>query len=212
MAILIRFCPFPFAYSNLFFASLVDAVSLGHFLAATALITPKLLLHVWIGTRMFVLMDREQRAHLDGWAKALNVLYIIIGSAVGAATGWIVWSETKRCCMQSSRKHRGAGGTSAAFPPRAQFSTDAVPRQIASPKRGRGWHTFCPRRIEAVPSRILTLTRSVAACLRATVQARTSKASFRANLCTLYKSHSFPSHLRLHWTQRAVYCTSMGPH
>lgn len=96
MAILIRFCPFPFAYSNLFFASLVDAVSLGHFLAATALITPKLLLHVWIGTRMFVLMDREQRAHLDGWAKALNVLYIIIGSAVGAATGWIVWSETKK--------------------------------------------------------------------------------------------------------------------
>ena len=96
MAILIRFCPFPFAYSNLFFASLVDAVSFRHFLVATALITPKLFLHVWLGTRMFQLMDRDQRAQLDGWAKALNVVYILVGSAVGVATGWIVWSETTK--------------------------------------------------------------------------------------------------------------------
>ncbi len=96
MAILIRFCPFPFAYSNLFFASLVDAVSFKHFLTATALITPKLFLHVWLGTRMFMLMDRDERAHLDGWAKALNVVYILVGSAVGVATGWIVWKETSK--------------------------------------------------------------------------------------------------------------------
>ncbi|CBQ70565.1 conserved hypothetical protein [Sporisorium reilianum SRZ2] len=96
MTILIRFCPFPFAYSNLFFASLVDAVSFRHFLTATVLITPKLFLHVWLGTRMFQLMDRDQRAQLDGWAKALNVVYILVGSAVGVATGWIVWKETSK--------------------------------------------------------------------------------------------------------------------
>ncbi|SNX82546.1 uncharacterized protein MEPE_01252 [Melanopsichium pennsylvanicum] len=96
MAILIRFCPFPFAYSNLFFASLVDAVTFTHFVTATALITPKLFLHVWLGTRMFILMDRDQRMQLDGWAKALNVIYILVGSAVGVATGWFVWKETNK--------------------------------------------------------------------------------------------------------------------
>lgn len=100
MAILIRFCPFPFAYSNLFFASLVDAIPFRHFLTATALITPKLFLHVWMGTRMFKLMDRDQRAQLDGWAKFLNVLYILVGAAVGVATGWFVWSETTKVLEQ----------------------------------------------------------------------------------------------------------------
>ncbi|SPO22524.1 uncharacterized protein UTRI_01202 [Ustilago trichophora] len=106
MAILIRFCPFPFAYSNLFFASLVDAVSLKHFLTATALITPKLFLHVWLGTRMFQLMDREQRAHLDGWAKAFNVVYIAVGSIVGVATGWIVWNETNKILESIQREQQ----------------------------------------------------------------------------------------------------------
>ncbi|KAJ9477567.1 putative Golgi apparatus membrane protein TVP38 (putative) [Pseudozyma hubeiensis] len=118
MAILIRFCPFPFAYSNLFFASLVDAVTFKHFFMATALITPKLLLHVWLGTRMFQLMDRDQRAQLDGWAKFLNVVYIAVGSAVGAATGWIVWNETTKVLeaiereAQSENAPRGHGAES----------------------------------------------------------------------------------------------------
>lgn len=43
-----------------------------------------------------MLMDRDERAHLDGWAKALNVVYILVGSAVGVATGWIVWKETSK--------------------------------------------------------------------------------------------------------------------
>lgn len=106
MAILVRFCPFPFAYSNLFFASLVDAVSFKHFFVATALITPKLFLHVWLGTRMFQLMDRDQRAQLDGWAKALNVIYILVGSAIGVATGWIVWSETKKVLQTIEREQQ----------------------------------------------------------------------------------------------------------
>ncbi|CDS01329.1 uncharacterized protein SPSC_03811 [Sporisorium scitamineum] len=107
MAILIRFCPFPFAYSNLFFASMVDAVSFKHFLTATALITPKLFLHVWLGTRMFQLMDRDQRAQLDGRAKVLNVVYIGVGSAVGVTTGWIVWSETTKVLDAIERESRG---------------------------------------------------------------------------------------------------------
>lgn len=126
MAILIRFCPFPFAYSNLFFASLVDAVSLAQFFVATALITPKLLLHVWLGTRMFQLMDRDQRAQLDAWAKALNVIYIGVGSAVGAATGWIVWNETAKVLetIESERQSQDA---------RSNSGTDSAQRTTTEP-------------------------------------------------------------------------------
>ena len=88
MVILIRACPFPFAYSNLFFASLHDAVTLPQLVLATALITPKLLLHVFIGARMAQLMDHDKRAALDASSRALNVAYIVLGSAVGAGTGW----------------------------------------------------------------------------------------------------------------------------
>lgn len=134
MAILIRFCPFPFAYSNLFFASLVDAVSFGHFMTATALITPKLFLHVWLGTRMFQLMDRDQRAQLDGWAKGLNVVYILVGSAVGVATGWIVWKETKKVLRDIEREQQadpeGAqqrGASSNAYSTQQHDRTSEVP-------------------------------------------------------------------------------------
>ncbi|EPQ28215.1 uncharacterized protein PFL1_04042 [Pseudozyma flocculosa PF-1] len=109
MAILIRFCPFPFCYSNLFFASL-DTVSFGQFMLATALITPKLLLHVFIGARMFELMDTDERAKLDGWHKVLNVVYIVIGTVIGALTGWLVWKETQKILDQMARSEAGTEG------------------------------------------------------------------------------------------------------
>ncbi|SPO21719.1 uncharacterized protein UTRI_01202_B [Ustilago trichophora] len=145
MAILIRFCPFPFAYSNLFFASLVDAVSFKHFLTATALITPKLFLHVWLGTRMFQLMDREERAHLDGWAKVLNVVYIGVGSAIGVATGWIVWKETKKVLeaiereqqQQLAEAHRQDSGSSSNGASQQHRTTSNSPYSDA-PEPGKG--------------------------------------------------------------------------
>lgn len=66
----------------------MDSVSLLQFVFATALITPKLLLHVYIGARMFELLDEGARAHLDWHARLLNGAYIIIGSIVGFGTGW----------------------------------------------------------------------------------------------------------------------------
>ncbi|KAN0061067.1 Tlg2-vesicle protein [Thecaphora frezii] len=109
MAILIRFCPFPFCYSNLFFASL-NTVSFGHFIVATALITPKLLMHVFLGTRMFRLMDRDERAKSTGWEKALNVVYIVLGALVGMLTSWIVWRETQRILDQMPASQLNTSG------------------------------------------------------------------------------------------------------
>jgi uncharacterized membrane protein YdjX (TVP38/TMEM64 family) len=52
---LIRLCPIAYPWSNAFFGSLNETVSLAHFMLATLTITPKLFLHVWVGTRIYYL-------------------------------------------------------------------------------------------------------------------------------------------------------------
>jgi len=46
---------------------------------ATVTTTPKLLLHVFIGNKLFQLFDRGARAGLDTHAKILNGTYVIVG-------------------------------------------------------------------------------------------------------------------------------------
>jgi hypothetical protein len=92
----------------------MSSVSLLQFMLATALITPKLAIHVYIGARMFELLDSNARDHLDWRGRLLNAAYIVIGesrshrptlhrsetvlptgSLVGFGTGWYVWRETQ---------------------------------------------------------------------------------------------------------------------
>lgn len=61
-------CPFPFPYSNAFFAS-IESVTLFQFIVATLCTTPKLLLHVWVGQRTFLFADPDSREALDPQAK-----------------------------------------------------------------------------------------------------------------------------------------------
>jgi hypothetical protein len=46
---------------------------------ATVTTTPKLLLHVFIGNKLFQLFDRGARAGLDTHAKILNGVYVVVG-------------------------------------------------------------------------------------------------------------------------------------
>ncbi|UZJ56718.1 hypothetical protein CBS101457_006038 [Exobasidium rhododendri] len=98
MAILVRFSPFPFNMSNLFFASL-QSVSLFNFMVATITTTPKLFLHVFIGNKIFQLFDRGARAGLDLHAKILNGSYVVVGGLVGIATSYYVYKETNRILL-----------------------------------------------------------------------------------------------------------------
>ena len=93
---LIRLCPFPFTYSNLFFAS-IESVSLWQFMVATLCITPKLFLHVWIGQRMFLLSDPNEREEMDSTTKIVNIAYIVLGTLLGLATGLYVYRLTMQC-------------------------------------------------------------------------------------------------------------------
>ena len=121
-------------------SSLQFISSFNHFLAATALITPKLFLHVWLGTRMFQLMDRDERAQLDGWAKALNVVYIAVGSAVGVATGWVVWSETKKVLAAIEREQRQGLGDGEEHMPLLSLKQPVRRVHVTSGRSSRGAH------------------------------------------------------------------------
>lgn len=85
LVILIRLCPFPFPYSNLLFAS-IESVSLVQFFLATLLITPKLILHVWIGSKLYVFADPNERAKMDPNTKWINGASIVASALLGAGT------------------------------------------------------------------------------------------------------------------------------
>ncbi|KAI0200059.1 hypothetical protein F4808DRAFT_176006 [Astrocystis sublimbata] len=88
----IRFCPLPFSLSNGFLAT-IPSISPGSFALATALATPKLLVHVFIGDRLGQLVDNED---MPTSTRVINYISIILGSAVGITVGWFVYQRTMR--------------------------------------------------------------------------------------------------------------------
>jgi len=89
LVILIRVSSMPpWAYSNTLFAS-IHTVALWQFVIATFCLTPKLLLHTFIGSRLASLSDGEQREGMDTQTKIVNsllavggILLVIIASVV----------------------------------------------------------------------------------------------------------------------------------
>jgi len=91
LIILIRMSPFPtFMWNNILFAS-VEAVTLWQFVIATLFLYPKLLLHVFIGSRAAALSDGEQRSHMDTQTKVINGVLISGGILIAIISGWLVY-------------------------------------------------------------------------------------------------------------------------
>ena len=86
---MIRLCPLPYSLSNAALATF-PAVRPGPFVAATALATPKLLIHVFIGSRLAELAASGEKG-LDFGAKLANWLGIGIGVTIGVLTGWVIY-------------------------------------------------------------------------------------------------------------------------
>jgi len=61
---------------------------------ATLATTPKLLLHVFIGARVFHLSDPSSTHRLDSLTIALNVFYIVAGASLGAAVSYYLYQVT----------------------------------------------------------------------------------------------------------------------
>ncbi|KZP32856.1 Golgi apparatus membrane protein TVP38 [Athelia psychrophila] len=96
LIILIRLSPFPpWVWSNVLFSS-IEAVALWQFIVATFFIYPKLLLHIFIGSRAAALADGEQRSHMDTQTKVMNAAFIVAGILVGATSSWFVYRAMQK--------------------------------------------------------------------------------------------------------------------
>ncbi|KAK4055212.1 Tlg2-vesicle protein [Microbotryomycetes sp. JL201] len=102
LIVLIRLCPFSFPYSNAFFAA-VESVSVFQFFIATLAITPKLLLHAWIGQRMYLFADPTSRHSMDPQAKRLNAIFIAVGTILGFAVSYYLYKMTMRYVEEANQ-------------------------------------------------------------------------------------------------------------
>ncbi|RYP29657.1 hypothetical protein DL766_005287 [Monosporascus sp. MC13-8B] len=110
----LRFCPLPFSLSNGFLATIPSISPLG-FALATALSTPKLLVHVFIGSRLARLAESGDKMTVGD--KAVNYLGMLVGSVVGLAVGLVVYRRTMARAEQLAREEleAGTGGGSGAI-------------------------------------------------------------------------------------------------
>jgi len=95
LIILIRFSPMPpWVYSNALFASIVS-VKFWQFMVANLFLMPKILLTVFVASRIAALADRDQRGQMDLPTEILNYSSIAVGIVVGIGTGWVVFRLTQ---------------------------------------------------------------------------------------------------------------------
>lgn len=88
---MIRVCPLPYSLSNAAMSTFPTVHPLS-FALATAIASPKLLIHVFIGSRLAQIA--ENGGKMDASTKAINYASIIIGSIIGAAVGWFIYRKT----------------------------------------------------------------------------------------------------------------------
>ncbi|KAK0673271.1 hypothetical protein QBC41DRAFT_135746 [Cercophora samala] len=90
---MIRLCPLPYSLSNGFLAT-VGGVSPVRFAGATALTTPKLLVHIFIGSRLALLAESGDT--MTGFDKFVNYASMAVGAAVGMGVAWAIYKRTMK--------------------------------------------------------------------------------------------------------------------
>jgi hypothetical protein len=72
--------------------STFPTITASQYAAATALVTPKLLIHVFIGSRLAVIARTGDK--MTATDRLVNYSSIAIGAVVGAFTGWYIYRKT----------------------------------------------------------------------------------------------------------------------
>jgi uncharacterized membrane protein YdjX (TVP38/TMEM64 family) len=88
---MIRLCPLPYSICNGAVSTFptVDALSYG---LATAIISPKLLVPAFIGSRLRVLSDNNEE--MSAGSKAVNIISIIVSVSIGVGTGIYIYRRS----------------------------------------------------------------------------------------------------------------------
>ena len=107
LLIMIRLCPLPYSFSN-GAISTIPTVTWQNFMLATALVTPKLLLHIFVGRQIGLLAEEGNK--MDAKTKMISYLSIAIGMAAGIATGYFIYVKTKARADQLETEEAAAAG------------------------------------------------------------------------------------------------------
>lgn len=108
LLVMIRLCPLPYSISN-GAISTIPTVTWQNFMLATAIATPKLLLHVFVGAQLGVLADDNNKMGLG--TRLVSYASIAIGVTAGAATGYFIYVRTKARAAQLEAEEAAAAGT-----------------------------------------------------------------------------------------------------
>jgi hypothetical protein len=100
---MIRLCPLPYSLSN-GALSTIPTVSLASFAISTAIVSPKLLLHVFVGAKLGELAEKGEE--MDAKTKMISYISIAIGICAGAITGWVIYRQTKIRARQLEEEER----------------------------------------------------------------------------------------------------------
>ncbi|KAF1828614.1 hypothetical protein BDW02DRAFT_537870 [Decorospora gaudefroyi] len=100
LLVMYRLCPLPYSISNGAVATF-PTVHWASYALATAIVSPKLMLHVFIGSQLEKIGDK-----MDPKTKALSYISIVIGLIAGITTGWLVYRKTKARAAQLEAEER----------------------------------------------------------------------------------------------------------
>ncbi|KAI2784817.1 hypothetical protein F4815DRAFT_454348 [Daldinia loculata] len=103
----IRFCPLPFSLSNGFLAT-IPSISPWRFALATAMASPKLLVHVFIGSRLALLAESGDT--MSAGDKAINYLSMLLSSAVGITLSLFIYRRTMARARELAREEAAENG------------------------------------------------------------------------------------------------------
>lgn len=121
LLVMIRLCPLPYSLSN-GALSTIPTVNWLQFMVATALVSPKLLLHVFVGAKLGELAEKGKQ--MDARTKAVSYISIGIGLIAGAATGWIIYRQTKLRAKELEDQERQHVRTNSRDTIRSEYSDD----------------------------------------------------------------------------------------
>lgn len=133
---MIRLCPLPYSLSN-GAMSTFPSVEASQYALATALITPKLFIHVFIGSRLAKIA--KNKGEMSAGTKALNWASIIVFGIVGACVGFFIYRKTMERAQHLEAEEqervresvRRTGHTPGAFSddPEAQIAAGTLSRE-----------------------------------------------------------------------------------
>ncbi|KAL5340787.1 hypothetical protein BJX70DRAFT_360399 [Aspergillus crustosus] len=123
---MIRLCPLPYSICNGAISTFPTVQPLMYGLA-TAIVSPKLLVPAFIGSRLRILYEKGEEMSLG--SKLVNIFSIVVSVAVGIFTGWYIYNRTLARAKELEERERddirhSLEADHAAHRPHGQFSDD----------------------------------------------------------------------------------------